>query len=234
MLDNITNTRVKAEVLLACKPRYSHLRTAVLGYIKKVEQGNEPLSYKCMASAFEALGAHGKPEDFELLKTAVSKYSVGYEYGYYPFISAGAINGLGSHRSREAYDFLVSCLPYGKLAKYLRTFAIKAVASLASWQDKNTMKRAVEELELYLGEHDAEIICAAVGALTDLNSKSSLDNIKNSIGLLPFQSKEWVQRKMVQLQENKGDDPGTNAFTELKGEIEKLQQRLTALEKKDS
>jgi len=227
LLSHVTHPKPLAHLLLACKHKNPILRKAVLDYIHKAKSDPSIITYRALSFAFEALGYHGNKEDVAVLSEGVLSYA---KTGYVPFISAGAIRGLGHHRSKEALQFVSEHVVYGKLPEYVRPFAVKTIAELASWFDHNTVRETTETLAFLLVEQSEDIITAAVSGLVTLGSKSSIPFIEDSKKRVSNQTSVWIDRQIIKLNEKKE----SNVFAQMKGEIEKLQQRVDSLEKKAS
>ncbi|KAJ2964794.1 hypothetical protein NQZ79_g301 [Umbelopsis isabellina] len=219
VLENEQHPHAISAIAEKSKIADKQIRQAALNVLKR-----EKLPYRAENSVLTVLGAQRNPEDLQyLLEVAKDDKKI----GQHAIVRSGALRALASHRSEEAFKYLLTRTEVGTEPSRARPWLVRAIKQAAEWQDERNKKLAIEKLVELLRDEDQLVIRTAIGELASLKDKSTCDDIDASRALLAKDDHPYVDRKLKALESSASG--GGKASAE---RIEKLEERIKKLESK--
>lgn len=212
-----SDARALPEMLRAC----GRVRNAVLAsdVTRMLESGLRP---RAAAAALELLGQ--QTEDAPL-RTLMTEASTVVPVALGPWRSMGAVNALAHTRKKKAANHLLELVREGALASRVRPVAVRALARLLPWMERETRREHMREVLMgLLTDADARVRMQAALGLCDASVLEARPALESFAGRLSNQDQVTLRKAMLQLK------PGSPV--ELAKELDALRERVVALEKK--
>ncbi|MFX0013216.1 MAG: M1 family aminopeptidase [Promethearchaeota archaeon] len=207
-----SDPRVLNQIFTALKDvRYDKITESLKKFLKR----DDIELYQVTATALQVIGSQRKPEQYPFLRDFKPKYDKK------SIIRGGQMEAIGALRTKEALEYLLERLPYGKEPENVRRKIILAIADASKWADDGIKDRVIEKLaDSIRTETDYFNLFALVNALTSFNDTrviQYLETIKLKIG---HQSHSFIDRKIREITKAKGQ----------KDEIKNLHEKIDNLQ----
>jgi len=218
----VKDPRALWEVAVAMRVEYAPYREVLLKLLKLPHLG-----YGARAAVLEAIGAQRVPSDLDVLTRAVVYHN---SNGYWPFVTNGALRGLGLHRSQEAFTSLMAFIKPGALRDQARGVAALALANSSLWVSATDKLRAREELVQLLSEPEKSVTKNAVIGLGVMEARPAIPALQDYKSRISNQDQPFLDRVIDKLRQVR-DSGDTTAVGALKQTIEGLEARVRELER---
>ena len=104
---------------------------------------------------------------------------------------------IGALRSKEALNYLLERVEYGKEPQGVRRYIIMAIADVVKWIDEGTKDRVIEQLvDLIRTETDSRILHTLATALASFNDKKVLRFLELIKPKISLQDHSFIDRKI--------------------------------------
>ncbi|KAJ3103857.1 hypothetical protein HDU97_009776 [Phlyctochytrium planicorne] len=214
-----TEPRALRILLSKCSIKDDSIRRGLLYILQDVSK----LTYNARTQAYMNLGKQRHPDDVQVLIKAASDPVLGTAGN----VRAGVLRGLGYHRSREAYEYLLSRLPRRSECMRAQMAVILALGDIGLWLPYIDQKAISELIAEQLRDPHHQIRRSALVALQTLGASEHAGAAKSSLSSFPEQDKCYLVKRIKSIGEG---NPKADKIKTLTSTLEDLEARIKKLE----
>ena len=185
-----------------------------------------PVEFAAMAAAYEALGAQRQEAPWESLLDGACREDWG------GFAQSGALRGLAATRRRDALEWLMQNVDYGRLPRRARPAAVNALADIGAVQERSAREPVVEKVLDLLRDPEPRVRKAASNGLKTLEARNAISALEQYRRSLPHQERVAVDQIVKEMRA--AEQPRQASFEkqmeELREKHRKLEERVRKLE----